>query len=55
MNVVKTGNGRFIEIQGTAEGAPFDSNALSEMLDLANTAIKNLIEMQRDIVGSFLK
>ena len=55
MNVVKTGNGRFIEIQGTAEGAPFDSNALSEMLDLANTAIKNLIEMQRDIVGSVLK
>lgn len=55
MNVVKTGNGRFIEIQGTAEGAPFDSKALSELLDLANAAIKNLIEMQRDIVGSFLK
>ena len=55
MNVVKTGNGRFIEIQGTAEGAPFDSNALSELLDLANTAIKNLIEMQRNIIGSVLK
>ena len=55
MNVVKTGNGRFIEIQGTAEGAPFDSKSLSELLDLANAAIKNLIEMQRDIVGSFLK
>ena len=55
MNVVKTGDGRFIEIQGTAEGAPFDSNALSELLNLANTAIKNLVEMQRDIVGSVLK
>ena len=55
MNVVKTGDGRFIEIQGTAEGAPFDSNALSELLDLANTAIKYLVEIQRDIVGSVLK
>ncbi len=55
MNVVKTGDGRFIEIQGTAEGAPFDSNALNELLNLANTAIKSLIEMQRDIVGSALK
>ena len=55
MNVVKTGDGRFIEIQGTAEGAPFDSNALSELLNLANTAIKDLVEMQRDIVGSVLK
>lgn len=55
MNVVKTGDGRFIEIQGTAEGAPFDSNALNELLNLANTAIKSLIEMQRDIVGSVLK
>jgi len=55
MNVVKTGDGRFIEIQGTAEGAPFDSTALNDLLNLANTAIKNLIEMQRDIVGSILK
>ena len=55
MNVVKTGDGRFIEIQGTAEGAPFDSTALNDLLNLANTAIKNLIEMQRDIVGSVLK
>jgi ribonuclease PH len=55
MNVVKTGDGRFIEIQGTAEGAPFDSNALNELLNLANTAIKSLIEMQRNIVGSVLK
>ena len=55
MNIVKTGNGRFIEIQGTAEGAPFDAKALGELLDLSNTAIQTLIEMQQDIVGSILK
>ena len=55
MNIVKTGDGRFIEIQGTAEGAPFDAKALSELLDLANTSIQTLIQMQRDVVGDILK
>ena len=55
MNIVKTGNGRFIEIQGTAEGAPFDAKALGELLDLSNTAIQTLIEMQQVIVGNILK
>ena len=55
MNIVKTGDGRFIEIQGTAEGSPFDAKALSELLDLANTSIQTLIQMQRDVVGDILK
>ena len=55
MNIVKTGNGRFIEIQGTAEGAPFDAKALSELLELSNTAIQTLIQMQQNIVGDILK
>jgi ribonuclease PH len=51
MNVVKTGKGRFIEVQGTAEGQPFDRDALNTLLDLADHGIRQLIEKQRAIVG----
>jgi len=51
MNVVKTGKGKFIEVQGTAEGQPFDRDALNTLLDLAEHGIKQLIEKQRAIVG----
>src|SRR5213596_1476040 len=51
MNVVKTGNGRFIEIQGTAEAMPFGRDALMTLLDLADHGIKQLVEKQRAIVG----
>jgi len=51
MNIVKTGKGRFIEVQGTAEGQPFDRDALNALLDLADLGIKQLIEKQRAIVG----
>lgn len=54
MNVVKTGNGRFIEVQGTAEGQPFDRAALDDLLALAGGAVERLVGMQRDIVGEFL-
>jgi ribonuclease PH len=54
MNVVKTGDGRFIEIQGTAEAEPFDGNALSGLLELADRGITELIAKQREIVGSIL-
>ncbi len=54
MNVVKTGDGRFIEVQGTAEGAPFDRAALDGLLALAEAGIRELIELQRTIVGDFL-
>src|SRR5215207_3231256 len=39
MNIVKTGDGRFIEIQGTAEAEPFGSDALSGLLELADRGI----------------
>ena len=55
MNFVKTGDGRFIELQGTAEGQPFDRRALDALMELADNGIKELIEMQRAIVGEFLK
>jgi ribonuclease PH len=51
MNVVKTGDGRFIEVQGTAEGLPFERTALDSLLALADQGITELVEMQRAIVG----
>ncbi len=55
MNFVKTGDGRFIELQGTAEGLPFDRRALDALMALADEGIKKLIEKQREIVGQYLK
>jgi len=55
MNVVKTGNGRFIEVQGTAEAMPFGRDALDQLLDLADQGITQLIEKQRAIVGRLMK
>ena len=51
MNIVKTGDGRFIEVQGTAEAMPFGRDALMQLLDLADYGIKQLVEKQRAIVG----
>ena len=51
MNIVKTGNGRFIEVQGTAEGTPFERKALDDLMDLADTGIQELVALQRTIVG----
>ncbi|HXG53907.1 MAG TPA: ribonuclease PH [Vicinamibacterales bacterium] len=51
MNVVKTGDGRFIEVQGTAEGPPFERGALDSLLELADAGIRDLVELQRSIVG----
>jgi ribonuclease PH len=47
MNVVCTGDGRFIEIQGTAEGAPFTRAEMDELLGLAVRGIESLIRVQR--------
>ncbi len=54
MNVIKTGTGRFIEVQGTAEGAPFGREALETLLDLADLGIRQLIDKQRAVVGHLL-
>ncbi|PYR47962.1 MAG: ribonuclease PH [Acidobacteria bacterium] len=51
MNIVKTGSGRFIEVQGTAEADPFSRDALVTLLDLADSGIKQLVEKQRTLVG----
>ena len=54
MNVVKTGSGRFIEVQGTAEGAPFDEGALTELLRIAGDAITEIVGRQREVLGDVL-
>jgi ribonuclease PH len=51
MNVVKTGDGRFIEVQGTAEGPPFERGALDSLLALADDGIRELVELQKGFVG----
>ncbi len=51
MNIVMTGKGKFIEIQGTAEGEPFDGEQLHKLLELAKKGITQLVGVQKDILG----
>ncbi|GAC1416918.1 MAG: ribonuclease PH [Actinomycetota bacterium] len=51
MNVVMTGSGKFVEVQGTAEGDPFDSNELNALLALARSGIEQLVTMQREALN----
>ena len=51
MNVVKTGEGQFIEVQGTAEGLPFERSALDSLLGLADAGIQELVTIQRSVIG----
>jgi ribonuclease PH len=48
MNVVMTGDGGFVEIQGTAEGVPFSRDEMNKLLDLAQSGIRMLIEKQKE-------
>lgn len=48
LNIVMTGMGGFVEVQGTAEGQTFDRGTLSQLLDLAHAGIGQLIQAQRD-------
>ncbi|MRJ41639.1 MULTISPECIES: ribonuclease PH [Idiomarina] len=51
MNVVMTEAGKFIEIQGTAEGEPFSSEEMNAMLDLAKHAIRELMDLQKQALA----
>jgi ribonuclease PH len=51
MNVVMTSSGRFVEIQGTAEGAPYSRSELDELLSLAEHGIATLLDHQADILA----
>jgi ribonuclease PH len=50
MNFVMTGDGKFVEIQGTAEGNPFSRQDFDELAALAEKGIQELIAMQKDII-----
>jgi ribonuclease PH len=50
-NVVMTGSGALVEVQGTAEGEPFSRGELSSLLDLAESGIAQLTKVQRDLIG----
>lgn len=52
MNVVMTGNGEFVEIQGTGEEATFSYNELEQLLSGANAGIKQLFDYQKESLGS---
>ncbi|MBK1891746.1 ribonuclease PH [Undibacterium sp. 14-3-2] len=51
MNVVMTDAGHFIEIQGTAEGVAFDRGTMNQLLDLAESGINDLIDLQKQVLG----
>ena len=51
MNVVMTGKGGFVEIQGTAEGAPFSRKEMDALLDLAQSGIQQLVAAQKAALG----
>jgi len=51
MNVVMTGEGHFIEVQGTAEGAAFTRTEMNRLLDLAEKGIRELVSMQSQALG----
>jgi ribonuclease PH len=50
-NVVTTGSGRLVEVQGTAEGEPFARSELDALLDLAESGTKQLTQIQRDVLA----
>ena len=51
MNVVCTGDGRFVEVQGTAEGAPFDRVELDTLLDLGAAGCAELTRLQQEALA----
>jgi ribonuclease PH len=52
MNVVCTGDGKFVEVQGTAEGQPFDRAELDALLDLAAGGCADLTRIQQEALDS---
>ena len=51
MNIVRTGAGKYIEVQGTAEGAAFSRGELDSLLDLAEHGIDQIFELQREMIA----
>jgi len=53
MNIVKTGRGRFVEVQGTAEGHPFSEEELAALMATADKGIRELVALQKKTLGDF--
>lgn len=53
MNVVKTGRGHFVEVQGTAESEPFSEQQLGELLSAAGRGIEEIVRRQAEVLGPF--
>jgi ribonuclease PH len=51
MNVVMTGSGKFVEVQGTAEHDPFDDVQMAQLITLARSGIAKLVELQKQVDG----
>ena len=54
MNIVMTDTGRYIEIQGTAEGTPFDRARMNRLLDLAQTGVRQMLAKQREALAGLV-
>ena len=53
MNIVMTGSGQFVEVQGTAEKKPFGADRLDELMGLARTGIRSILEVQQRVLGEW--
>jgi len=53
MNIVKTARGRFVEVQGTAEGEPFTEDEMRELMAAADKGVKELVALQKKALGDF--
>jgi ribonuclease PH len=51
MNIVMTGDDRIVEVQGTAEGSPFSTRILNELLELGRKGITEIISVQKELTG----
>ncbi len=54
MNVAMTSAGKYVEVQGTAEGMPFSRERMNKMLDIAEAGIRQLFTIQRDVLGGLV-
>lgn len=52
LNIVKTGAGKYVEVQGTAEQDPFDRKEMDQLLDLGDKGIRELTEIQNTVIGA---
>jgi ribonuclease PH len=54
MNIVMTGKGSFVEVQGTAEAVPFNKGEMDRMVTLAEGGIRELVQKQKELLGELI-